>query len=327
MSKTVGYNWVEYKKDAHVFKKINKFFSEVQIEEDMREYLLTFIAKLLRGVPDSKLHIWTGGGGNGKSATIDLIKNMLGDYFGVLPVTVMTRKRGGSSNATPELADKYGKRCLVVQEPEYNDVVFVGQMKELTGNDMIAARPLYGNPFTYKPQFSIIMTCNNLPTMPSSDDGTWRRVRVTPFESKFVDANPQGPKQFLKNEELQEDFPTWTQPIMWMILTKYYPIYAAGIEGKKYQIHEPDILKQFTTNYKLDSDSFAEFLDENITKTDDEKRSENISFLFDTFRNWYQASYTDKPPAKKTFIAYLKKNNYKMDKQKVYSVEYSLGLR
>jgi P4 family phage/plasmid primase-like protien len=326
VSKSVGYDWIDYKEDDPVFKKIDKFFKEVQIEQDMREYLLTFIAKALRGIPDSYLHMWTGGGGNGKSATIDLIKHMLGDYFGVIPVTILTRKRGSSSGATPEFADKYGKRFLVIQEPEHNDVVFVGQMKEYTGKDMIMARPLYGDPFYYNPQFVLVLTCNELPYIPAIDKGTWRRIRVTPFESEFVDGKPKGPNQFVKDEDLQEDFPTWAQPMIWMILTKYYPIYAAGIDGKSYKIREPDKVTQFTNSYKLDSDIYGEFLEESLVKTDDETKSECISFLFENFRQWYQASYTDKPPAKKTFTAYLKKNNYKMDKQKLYGVEYALGL-
>lgn len=325
VSKTVGYEWIEYDDDDPIFNKIDKFFTQVQTEEDMKEYLLTFIAKTLRGVPDSKLHMWSGGGGNGKSATIDLIKHMLGDYFGVVPVTILTRKRGSSSGPTPELADKYGKRFLVIQEPEHNDVVFVGQMKEYTGKDMIMARPMYGDPFYYNPQFTMVLTCNNLPYIPATDNGTWRRLRVTPFESEFVDGKPKGPKQFAKDEDLQEEFPEWAQPMMWMIITKYYPIYAAGLDDKKYKIHEPDKVKQFTDNYKLDSDVFGEFLDENFTKTDNNEHFEPISFTFENFRQWYQASYTEKSPAKKTFIAYLKKNNYKIDKQKIYGLEYITG--
>ena len=326
VSKTVGYDWVDYKSNDHVFDKINKFFSQVQIEEDMREYLFKFIAKTLRGVPDSKLHIWIGGGGNGKSASIDLIKYMLGEYFSTVPITILTRKRGSSSNATPEMADKHGIRFLVVQEPEHNDVIQVGQMKEYTGRDTIMARPLYGEPFYFNPQFTMVLTCNNLPIIPATDNGTWRRLRVTPFESEFVDELPTKPNQFLKDEDLQEDFPNWAQPLMWLIVTKYYPIYAAGIDGKKFKINEPIKVTQYTKNYKLDSDMYAEFLDESLIKTKDDTRCEFIAFLFENFRQWYQLSYTEKPPAKKTFVAYLTKNNYKMDKQKIYGVEYILGL-
>lgn len=326
LSMTVGYEYIKYKGTELVFEKIDKFFKEIQTEKDMREYIFTFIASVLRGQPDQKVHIWTGGGGNGKSALVDLIKNMLGDYFGVLPVTILTRKRGSSSSATPELADKFGKRFLVIQEPEHNDVVYVGQMKEYSGKDTILARPLYGDPFYYIPQFTMVLTCNNLPHIPASDDGTWRRLRVTPYESQFVEQNPVGPKQFLIDEELQEEFPSWAQPLMWLIVNKYYPIYEKGLKGRKYKITEPDKVKLYTKNYKMDSDVYMEFLEENLITTNNDGDTENIAFLFETFRDWYSASYTEKPPPKKSFMSYLKKKKYKMDKQKIFGVKYALGL-
>lgn len=328
ISKTVGYDWMDFNGDEPVFDKINKFFSEVQMEEDMRTYILTFIAKCLRGVPDSKLHMWTGGGGNGKSATIDLINNMLGDYFGVVPVTILTRKRNGSGNATPELADKFGKRFLVIQEPEHNDVVYVGQMKEYTGKDKIMARPLYGDPFYYVPQFTMVLTCNILPYIPATDNGTWRRLRVAPFESEFVDENPTQPNQFLKDEDLQEDFPNWAQPLMWLVITRYYPIYEKGFNNRKYKIYEPEKVKSHTNDYKIGSDVYAEFLEEWIDKTDDKKDVESIESVNKQFKEWYFNSYTQKPPPKKILVAYLKKNGFKVERNNVYGIKvhYSANL-
>jgi P4 family phage/plasmid primase-like protien len=326
VSKTVGYDWKEYDENDQVFEKIHKYFSEVQTEKDMREYILTFIASILRGVPDQKVHLWTGGGGNGKSATITLVKNMLGQYYGMCKITLLTRKSGGSSDAVPELADKFGVRLIVIQEPEHNDVVYVGQMKELSGADLIYARPLYGDPFYYVPQFTMVLTCNNLPHIPTTDNGTWRRLRVVPFESEFVDDNPKGPKQFLKDEEMTEDFPNWAQPMMWLAITKYYPIFKIGVNGKKYKILEPTKIVEHTKNYKNDSDAYAEFLDNSLKLTNDDNDTENIDFIYEAFRNWYSASYNEKAPVKKSFIAYLKKNNYKYDKENIFGVIFTLSL-
>ncbi len=326
VSKTVGYDWINYKEDDPVFDKIYKYFSEVQTDEDMREYLLTFIASILRGVPDQKVHIWTGGGGNGKSATISLIKNMLGDYYGVVSITLLTKKRTDAGSATPELADKFGKRLLVIQEPEHNDVIYVGQMKELSGADTIQARPLYGDPFYYVPQFSMVLTCNNLPHIPATDDGTWRRLRVTPFESIFVDGKPKGPKQFKKDKQLVEEFPKWAQPMMWLAITKYYPVYKNGIDGTPFEISEPAKVIEQTKDYKKDSDVYTEFLEDTLKLTNDDNDVENIGFVYDGFRNWYSASRNEKAPERKLFVAYLKKNNYKIDKQYVYGVVFTLPL-
>ena len=314
VSMSVGYDWKTFNGDEPVFHKIDKFFSEIQVEQDMKNYVLTLIASIFRGIPDQKIHIWTGSGGNGKSAVVNLIQMIMGQYFGVVPITILTRKRGSSSGATPELADKFGKRLIIVQEPEHNDVIFVGVMKELSGKDTIQARPLYGDPFTYVPQFKWILTCNNLPNIPSSDDGTWRRLRATPFESKMVDANPVGPLQFLKDESLEEEFPKWTQAFMWLILTKYYKIYDEGVNGKKYKYVEPDKVKLFTKNYKMDTDIFMEFIETNIKKTDNRKDTVGFTYLYDIFREWYKSSYTNEIPNKKELQAYLKKADFELTK-------------
>ncbi len=321
LSMSVGYDWKEYDAKDPVFDKIRRYFAQLMVDEDMREYLLVFLASCLRGVPDQKFHIWTGGGGNGKSATIDLLKNMLGDYFGVVPVTILTRKRGSSSSATPEMADKNGKRVLIIQEPEYNDVIYVGQMKEFSGTDTIMARALYGDPFYYIPQFKMIMTCNNKPEVPASDDGTWRRMKVTPYESRFVDENPAGAREFLKDEELQEDFPKWAQPLMWLLITMYYPMYARGYGGKRYKIVEPAKVTEFTREYKKEADVYMTWLDEKVQKTDNEQDSEQLSMLYDMFRDWYRGNYAMSPPPKKNLVLYLQKMGYKMDKLYVKGIK------
>ncbi len=312
VSKTVGYDYIEYGLQHPIILEIYKFFSEVHTDNDMREYVLTFIAKILKGIPDTKLHIWTGVGSNGKSTVIDLLKNMLGDYFGVLPITILTKKRGSSSAASPELADKYGKRLLVIQEPEHNDVIYVGQMKELSGCDQITTRPLYGDPFEYVPQFALILTCNHLPTIPSNDNGTWRRLRSTPHESVFVDTKTDKPNHFLKDEELKEKLHLWAQGLLWLVFTKYYPIYKNGYGGKSYKIMEPDKVKEHTKQYKLNSDLYADFIDAHIVRTGNNNDTENIGYIYTMFKDWYASNYNDKPEPKKVLLNYFKQNEYKI---------------
>ena len=238
---------------------------------------------------------------NGKSTTIDLIHNTLGEYAGVLPVTILTHKRGSSSAAVPELADKRGKRFLVIQEPEHDDTVYVGQMKELTaGNDKIHARALYGDPFTYKPQFKLILICNKLPHIPASDGGTWRRLRVTPWETEFVD-KPKESHQFKKDPKLQEKMEKWNQPFVWLLLNKYYPDYI------KNGLIEPAKVTKYTNAYKKDSDVYLEFFTEYIKETNNVNDVEKIEYMFSLFKSWYKEAYSEKHPPKKEFSSYLEK--------------------
>ena len=80
-------------------------------------------------------------------------------------------KSGGTNT---ELVQLKGMRYAVMQEPSKGDRINEGIMKELTGGDKITVRGLYKESVTFKPQFKLLLTCNDLPTIPSNDGGTWR---------------------------------------------------------------------------------------------------------------------------------------------------------
>jgi len=256
---------------------------------------------------------------NGKSTTVDLAKYAFGDYYDVLAITVLTRKRGGSSNATPELADKAGKRLLVLQEPEHDDVINVGYMKELTGGDWITARPLFGVPFTYKPQFKLLLTCNKLPNIPSNDGGTWRRLRVTPWESEFVEGTPETSNQFVKDHKLGKKLKEWKQAFMWILLTKYYPEY------RKNGLKEPKKVSTFTNKYKKESDIYWDFITENLTITKKKKDYESFADIFCSFRGWYKDYYNGNSPTKNELRNYLESLGLTYENNNVYGIKFFGG--
>ena len=131
--------------------------------------------------------MFTGTGANGKSTTVALLRDTLGDYYIPVPVTLFTRKQGSAANASPELMVLKGIRAGCMQEPDSGDKMNTGRMKEITGGDQIIGRALFKEMEKFKPQCKIFMTCNNLPDVNSLDNGTWRRIRVIPYTSEFVD--------------------------------------------------------------------------------------------------------------------------------------------
>lgn len=253
---------------------------------------------------------------NGKSKSVELFQLAFGDYCGVMPITVLTKKRGSSGQATPELAEMKGKRFVVFQEPENNDEIQVGFMKELTGGDWIYARPLFRDPIRYKPQFKLLLTCNKLPFIPSTDGGTWRRLRVSPWESEFVD-DPKLAHQFKKDYELLEKLELWKEAFLWYLLNVYYPKY------KKDGLNDPAKVTKFTNNYKKQSDIFFEFIDSNLTLTKNNKDIESFEILYAALKQWYSDSYSTRCPfAKKDLINYLSNNNYKTDASYLYGARF-----
>ncbi len=317
VSRTVGYDYEEYAENHEYVVGIKDFFCKIQTEEDMREYILTLLSSYLDGhTTTEQFVIWTGSGGNGKSKCVEFFQLAFGEYCGVLPVTVLTRKRGGSGQATPELAEMRGKRFVVFQEPENTDEIQIGFMKELTGGDWIYARPLFKDPIRYKPQFKLLLTCNKLPTIPSNDGGTWRRLRVSPWPSEFVD-RPRFPNQFKKDPKLGEKMELWKKAFLWFLMKIYYPIY------KEFGLREPAKVLEFTNNYKKNSDIYLEFIDAQLELTQNEGHFESLDILYASLKNWYGESHSGKcPHQRKDLVDYLSNNKYKIDKRNMYCVRF-----
>ena len=115
------------------------------------------------------------------------MEEILGDYKGEVPLQLITDKRSMIGRATPEVAQLVGIRYAVIQEPSKGDSINEGPLKEITGGDKLTARALYKNSFSFQPQFKLVVCTNTLLDVKSNDDGTWRRIRVCDFMSKFAD--------------------------------------------------------------------------------------------------------------------------------------------
>ena len=273
--------------------EVKQFLAQVLPEDKLRRYTIRLLASFMNGsTSDEKFHIWTGCGGNGKSKLIDLFQMVLGDYSTTCPVTMITQKRGLCNGCTPELAKTKGKRFITFQEPDNNEHIQVGLMKELTGGDTITARHLHKDPIEFKPQFKPVLTCNELPRIPSDDQGTWRRLRVVPFESEFVDnPDPNNEHQFKRDYHLNEKLPNWSIAFL-NILMEEYRIYQNGDPEKGISpgLQEPSQVMEHTDRYQADNDFYSQFVNYNLEKCD-LKEVLKLDEAFMVFRQWYKDSY------------------------------------
>lgn len=262
LSFTTGIYYEEYNEFDEEYMGVTQFLREILPKDPVRNYVITLLSSFLSGkIKEQKFHIWTGVGGNGKSKLIELFRLGFGDYCTTLPVSLITQKRGRAEGATPALAGTKGKRFACFQEPEGDETINVGLMKEMTGGDTIMARNLYQNAFEFKPQFDLVLTCNVLPEINASDRGTWRRVRAVEYESQFVeDPDPNDPFQFKIDFDLDSKLETWKEVFMFILLKEYTNYKQKGIS-------EPYDVMKFTKQYQNESDIFSQFFDECIVNT------------------------------------------------------------
>ncbi len=300
VSKSTLYKYREFTRDDPMIRDIEKFFKSIQPEDDMRKYIMCYLASLFEGSnKDQKFMVWTGNGSNGKGTLIGLIKDTLGQYYCSLDQTAITQKRGNSSSATPELADKVGVRSICLQETNGDDKLNLGFIKSITGQDEIQVRPLYGEPFYYVPQFKLLLACNHLPNIPDGGDGgVWRRIRVIPFEQKFV-REPSGPNEQLLDKTVKEKLKTWNQGLTWLLLNVYYPLYRDGDLDEM----EPERVKLATKKYECDSNIFIEFMNQYVV-FDQRAQTDKVT-LWEIFKQWYSGAYEQKPPALKKLLEFF----------------------
>ena len=274
-----------------IHNQIQNFLRKILPKKDVREYTLKLLSSFLHGsTKNEQFHFWTGTGGNGKSKLVELFELCIGDYASKLSISLLTQKRSSSSSADPEVAQTKGKRFINMQEPSAGARINAGLLKELTGGDTIITRALYKDTFQFKPQFKIILCCNDVPYLPHNDQGVWRRVRVTEFISQFIDdpdpmtkelplEHPDNPLEF-KKEPVDEYFQHWKEVFMSMLLNTWYPLY------KRDGLNEPDDVIKYTRKIQEENDTVKKFWSKMIVSADAETHRLTLREAYRSYKDW-----------------------------------------
>jgi P4 family phage/plasmid primase-like protien len=240
---------------------------------------------------------------NSKSLILNLIQKAVGDYYCILPIALLTQKRTSSNSAQSELVRTKGRRMSVMQEPGENEKLNIGLMKELSGGDRILCRGLFQEPIEFKPQFKMIMTCNELPEVPSDDGGTWRRIRVVEFTSKFVDKpDPKNPKEFPIDPDLTDKLDRWSDVFISMLIEHHKELDIKNLV-------EPLEVRIATEGYKKNNDVIGQFIGDKLEKDETSTTRILLNKCFTDFRTWaFQVVQKGKKiPDRNQFRAYMEK--------------------
>lgn len=281
-------NYKPYDKNDPIVAEINDFLSKVLPDKEVRNYLMIQFSLALDGnFRQERFFILAGkagSGSNGKSTLINLVEKSFGDYFYTMNVSYITQSRSGSSNATPDIYKSKGVRMVVMAEPNENDKLNVGKLKEMTGNDTMTCRGLYKDQMEFKPQFSVFLTCNYVPEVNSNDEGTWRRIRLIEFTSRFADnPDPKKPNEYLIDRDMPNKINKWKETFISMLL-------HIRIHLDVTNIHEPKIINDATKRFYAEQDLIAQFISDKIEETDDNDDKLLIEHIFPHYKNWFRSN-------------------------------------
>jgi P4 family phage/plasmid primase-like protien len=282
--------------------ELKTFLDKILPIPSVRVFFLKHLATNLSGVFQPRFIIMTGNGSNGKSMLMNLMATGMGDYCYKVNVAMFTQKRGKAGAAAPELIRMKGKRFVMMSEPDEGDPLSTGILKELTSCEKVSGRDLFAGSkhiMEFDVQAKFHLACNEKPPVNTTDGGTWRRLKVVHFPSKFV-ANPSGPHQHMVDETIQQKVlsPEWATCFMNYLIHLY-------TEGKGLgKLSPPAEVDAYTNEYQDDSDVVARFLREYVhtreEAEDEEVVSVNWSDVSATFQEWkrqnelsYRGSATD----------------------------------
>jgi P4 family phage/plasmid primase-like protien len=272
----------EYNEDQQIISEIMDFFDKVFPVRSVRDYMLMSFAECLTGETSEVFYICQGCGSNGKSLIFNIMKEVFGKYYASFPIQNLLGKRVSAGTANPDVVDTKGARIVAASEPENNEKLSSGFVKELTGGDPIKARALYSDPVEFKPQFKLFMIVNHLPTITDDSEGIWRRVKVVDFISQFKE-NPDDTEkyEFQMDRSLGERAKKWKLHLF-NILVYYYK------KLKKYGKKIPKEIEKANSEYKKNNNVFANYQSDVLIKTNNNKDILYLDDLYSEYNIWFK---------------------------------------
>jgi phage/plasmid-associated DNA primase len=143
----------------------------------------------------------------------------------------------------------------------------------------------------------------------SQDYGTWRRIRVVPFESLFtetpVQGDPDKPFQFLVDGSIVDKFSYWKFTFMSMLVERAYKTNG--------MVKECDIVMSASRAYQESQDFIAEFIREKVVREEGAEIKKTV--LNNEFSVWYMSTYGKGAPSPKEVHVKMDQQFGKYDKK------------
>lgn len=214
-----------------------------------------------------------GNGSNGKSTFFNAVAAVLGDYAGYIDIDIILVRSG---NTQAELATLRGKRLVIAGELAQGRHLSESTLKKISSNDPFQVQEKYKQPEIIKPSHTLCLFANHLPNVAATDDGTWRRIVVVPFNAKIE-----------KNDDIKD----YTN---FLVKNAGGAILAWAVEGAQnyarngFRLDIPDVVAEATENYRAREDWLKNFIDECCIKESSARTGARE--LYTCYKEWAESS-------------------------------------
>ncbi|KAF8574770.1 hypothetical protein K439DRAFT_813563 [Ramaria rubella] len=254
-------------------------------KEEVLRFFIRSCASMLEGYNKYKVfYIWWGTGNNAKTLLQRFVSSTLEEYSASLSTSLITGKRSKSSDATPDMYYARNKLVVFLQEPNPDEKIQVGRIKELTGNDKMYVRELFKSGTIMEFKAKIVLVTNNSLDAPGMDVAFRRRIVVIPFETTFSDKDDivRGKHQLPMDLDMESRIFRYRKAFLRILLKEYQCFMSNGLETPRY-------IKRKTTEYITMNNRPLKFIQQNLYK---EKESTlKLMDIYEKFKEWFWQSY------------------------------------
>lgn len=230
------------------------FLLQILGSKDVVDYMQLILGAALVGKPIYQvLPMLVGGGANGKSTLLAILKLILGGYLKTMPENFLLDT--GNERHSTELADLQGVRIAVASETRPDGKFNEQRVKTLTGSDPIRARKLYRDAIEFDPSHSMLFALNHKPAVKAGGDSWWRRAKVIPFDYRIPD-----------REQVENFHETLVEAegaaiFHWMI--------QGTVRALTHPLVDPPAVVDASWEYRMEEDHMVSFLADTILEEED----------------------------------------------------------
>lgn len=171
-------------------------------DRDMIAFLQRFFGYALTGsIEEQRFAFFYGTGANGKSTVVGTMTDLLADYCAVVPSELLMETQG-ERHPTYQ-AGLRGARLAAAQEIDEGRRWALARIKSWSGGEAITAGMMRRDPFTYSPQFKLLVSGNHRPALRAIDEAIRRRILLVPFTVTV----PPGDRDPKLRERLRAEWP------------------------------------------------------------------------------------------------------------------------
>lgn len=272
VTKSIAINMPDFEDTCQLW--LNFLYDIFQGDTELISWLQKFLGYCLTGHASEEIMLYClGGGSNGKTIFMHVIKDVIGSYLVSSDASLLSTTNRSSEAASPALASLRGAR--VVFSPELDDKMSFNEalLKNLVSSqDMITARHMYGSPISFKPTWKIIMSGNSEPRVSGTDKGIWRRLKVLPFNMTYEGDNI--------DSSLSSKLSAERSKIMLWMLEGAARWYKEGLKDI------PTVIRVASDAYKTDQDIIGAFLTDHYIVEKNKLGMRNEVLLKSVYKQW-----------------------------------------